>query len=1212
MSGARLLRTAAAALLLAGGLLALASCPNPLQSTDLQKAIKEEVDLATARTLRLTVEASAYAILSPSGTVNAKEGFPVALGATPFPTHALIGWRQTGGSGTVTFSQGEGGVEARLSGGDATVAPILVEKPKVLYSMPIGNNIALNSNIAVAFSSQINFDSINLSTFQLLKSGSEQVKAGQFYLSADGKTVGFNPDGELGVFSNYVISIASDVAGFLNLEEYQQGNAILIDQSLLVSSGYTAAFRTGLVPDTDPPMVGTFTVIGTGGDPFYTGSAEVQLTDISADDDAGIALTLVRNAGDADYQAFAYQTNPVIPWTVPFSDGRKEIDVLFEDWNSQRTPEGSRFIRYIVVDAQPPTGTVLVDGHSGPLPEHVSSGTVSLTLSASDPDADTGIKGSGESANGTDTMERKQMRFGNSANEVETADWEAYAASRADWSLGAATEGFKTVYAQFKDAVGNVSATTSDRVYLDVTPPTGSFQLAGGGLLTNVPAVTLTLSVYEDPLASGLDTLQINDSLGLEGGSAWSAGASNGMLNGKGPTAPFPYDSALSVVLDSAADGDKVVNLCVADRIGNTRVITQTLIYDNTDPVGGAVVINNGAVRATSPHVTLAVQWPTNDLTGISYMGFSNTAADPPVTWLPVASTASWTLDTIAPESDPRTVCVWFRDGAGNNSVAANASDTITLDTSPPSGSITVSPNPSASPTVTITSFITDAVLMRFSNNGISWSTPEAYSATKAGWSLTDVTYGGSTANGTRTVYAQFSDDGTWSAGLITSTSASLTFDNTPPAATVTINAGAAAANNGTVTLNLTASDNVYAAGSLLMQFSNNGATWSPWEIYSATKSWSLTSMTYGGSSAQGTRTVYARVKDPLGNGDTIDRSDTIIYDTTSPLSGTPSINAGAAYTNLSTVTLTLNASDSGGSALYQMRFSNNNAAWSPWEAYTATKSGWGITSATYGGTTTEGAKAVYVQVSDAAGNVSSSAADTIVYDVTPPAGGFTIESGNPATSVYTAAILYFSLADSGSGMYQRRMWNGTVWEAWEAYSTSKLWYLLPGNGLKTVYAQFMDRAGNVTGALYDQVTLNESYLSLGRNDIAYYGDAYMSTAAISGSDDFNSSPLAAGSVLVYKTKTGLIGKLEVVSFNKTEGTFPLYTYNVLTINLTTYNASGGIVMQRSNLKIRGTYSCDLDAGAETSSGADFQWRQDTSTVRYLVPINGAKFDKWK
>lgn len=43
-------------------------------------------------------------------------------------------------------------------------------------------------------------------------------------------------------------------------------------------------------------------------------------------------------------------------------------------------------------------------------------------------------------------------------------------------------------------------------------------------------------------------------------------------------------------------------------------------------------------------------------------------------------------------------------------------------------------------------------------------------------------------------------------------------------------------------------------------------------------------------------------------------------------------------------------------------------------------------------------------------------------------------------------------------------------------------------------------------------------------------------------------------------------------------------------------------------LVVRGTFSCDLDAGAESDDDADFWWEQVDSRNRFVVPKNGARF----
>lgn len=49
-------------------------------------------------------------------------------------------------------------------------------------------------------------------------------------------------------------------------------------------------------------------------------------------------------------------------------------------------------------------------------------------------------------------------------------------------------------------------------------------------------------------------------------------------------------------------------------------------------------------------------------------------------------------------------------------------------------------------------------------------------------------------------------------------------------------------------------------------------------------------------------------------------------------------------------------------------------------------------------------------------------------------------------------------------------------------------------------------------------------------------------------------------------------------------------------------------VFSNGQLMVRGTWHCDLDAGAETASKGDFWWREDSTVKRYLTPESGAVF----
>ncbi len=134
-----------------------------------------------------------------------------------------------------------------------------------------------------------------------------------------------------------------------------------------------------------------------------------------------------------------------------------------------------------------------------------------------------------------------------------------------------------------------------------------------------------------------------------------------------------------------------------------------------------------------------------------------------------------------------------------------------------------------------------------------------------------------STFTGAKKCYLYVKDDanayqgwlqkGTWTINLP---------DTISPTGSIKINNDAQYSNLNTVTLNLSATDNVGGSGLSQMQFSNNNSTWSTAEGYATTKSWTL-------ASGDGQKTVYVKFKDIAGNWSQ-SYSATIILDTTPPV----------------------------------------------------------------------------------------------------------------------------------------------------------------------------------------------------------------------------------------------------------------------------------------------------------------------------------------
>ena len=183
--------------------------------------------------------------------------------------------------------------------------------------------------------------------------------------------------------------------------------------------------------------------------------------------------------------------------------------------------------------------------------------------------------------------------------------------------------------------------------------------------------------------------------------------------------------------------------------------------------------------------------------------------------------------------------------------------------------------------------------------------------------------------------------------------------DTTAPKGCVTVNGGESVGST-SVTLSLlgTMDDSLLSQ----MCFSNDGSSWSGWETYADSKSWTLTV-------GDGMKTVYAKFKDEVGNISAA-CSDTVW------LSANPSvlINAGAVSTDAPIVNLTLK----GTAGATYMRFSNDNVNWSGTEAYSTVKTGWALATGT-------GTNTVYVQYYN--GSWSGSYSDTITRSQSPYTG---------------------------------------------------------------------------------------------------------------------------------------------------------------------------------------------------------------------------------
>ena len=296
------------------------------------------------------------------------------------------------------------------------------------------------------------------------------------------------------------------------------------------------------------------------------------------------------------------------------------------------------------------------------------------------------------------------------------------------------------------------------------------------------------------------------------------------------------------------------------------------------------------------------------------------------------------------------------------------------------------------------------------------------------------------------------------------------------PRGTMSIAAGSTYATDTAVTVN----NAVYGVSE--MRFRNETGSWSDWEAYSATRSWSLTP-------GDGTKTVQAQYRDLPS--DFLALSDAIILDSLAP-GGSFTIGGDSGYTNARAVTLHPVATDVHGPITLQVR--NAGAAWpSAWQALAA--------DIPFTLTFFEGEKIVEMRFRDAAGNLTY-VTSAVIFDTTPPTGWITVADGVYATNTHGVTVESWAIDMSGPVVMRLRN-GGEGWPvSWVSAGDSVPITLPSGEGTKIVQAQFKDLAGNI--ALVQDEVIVDTIDPVGSMSIAG-GEPYATDAdvvvALSASD---------------------------------------------------------------------------------------------------------------
>ncbi|MCD6108854.1 MAG: PGF-pre-PGF domain-containing protein [Thermoplasmata archaeon] len=557
----------------------------------------------------------------------------------------------------------------------------------------------------------------------------------------------------------------------------------------------------------------------------------------------------------------------------------------------------------------------------------------------------------------------------------------------------------------------------------------------------------------------------------------------------------------------------------ITDVFGSGGGITiGTVTVDLTPPSTPSISISSGAEYTTSRDVILSIT-----AADAYQMKVSNYANFSGAVWENIIDTKSWTLTS---GDGTKTVYLRVRDIAGNT---RDSSDSIILDTTEPSCSLSINNNALYTNTISVNLSITasDAngvKYMRFKNDTSNWTEWESFVTSKS-WNLTNI-------EGERTVYVMVKD----AAGNTKTASDKITLDTTPPSdLSIYINNGSSYTNSQQVTLTLSA-----AGGPTKIYLSNDKINWQEYD-YTTSITWNLTT-------GDGLKTVWYKAADAAGNNATA-ISATITLDTTAPspvLLNTPAdgatvttqtpqftwsdpnsdtknyyieiIQSGttiqSSYVNTTSYTAEALAPGSYGWKVIVYDRANNSATTTQ-RSFTISVTGLAIPTPTYPPngayfnntnvnpelrwSQVTNATAYDIQYGTSQNNLSNLASVTNpYYEITSPLShgttiywrvrarntttvtnyssvrSFTIDTQPPTglsivinngESYTSSRTVTLSLSATGATGMMISNNPDFTGASWEAYTTSKTWEIKSGDGVKTVYFKVRDSAIGEYGA---------------------------------------------------------------------------------------------------------------------------------------------------
>ncbi|MCA9391678.1 hypothetical protein KC614_00545 [candidate division WWE3 bacterium] len=300
---------------------------------------------------------------------------------------------------------------------------------------------------------------------------------------------------------------------------------------------------------------------------------------------------------------------------------------------------------------------------------------------------------------------------------------------------------------------------------------------------------------------------------------------------------------------------------------------------------------------------------------------------------------------------------------------------------------------------------------------------------------------------------------------------------NQAPETSVVISGDATYTNTRLVSIDFTTTDE--SPSTLQMRLSENASfSGSSWQTYLDPAPFTL-------GSTNTSHTVYAQLKDDAGNLSNV-TSDLITLDTVSAVGGI-AINDGQIQTADPNVTLQLTALDSL-SGVEDMKISTKSSfAGAVWESFVSEKS--------YALSDPDGVKTFYVKFRDNALNVSPTYSASIIFDRNGPTGTFMINNGNEYTPSVNVTLTFDVYDISGVDKIKASLNPDLSGASWNDYTASNTFSLLNEKGKQTVYVRLLDKAGNESTTMNDDITLDQDAPT--GSVVINGGDSYTNTRVV-------------------------------------------------------------------------------------------------------------------